>query len=254
VSFGVNLEILKPLLSTLVLPPAGPLLLLVLGVFVWKIARKAKLGAGLIVTGFVLLWLLSCQSVAVKLNAWLLKSYPVATAELANSFNAQAIVILGGGIQLETAEYQQMAQISATAATRLRYGAWLSKQTRLPLAYSGGQTEALGAANYLKSFDLPVVKWLGNQSSDTADNAQEMAKMLPVKDINRIVLVTHAWHMERSVKLFEAQGFTVLPAPVYAIAGDPLVLLDWLPSTQGLHDSRTVLREALGLLVLRIKG
>jgi uncharacterized SAM-binding protein YcdF (DUF218 family) len=266
----VNLEILKPLLATLILPPAGPIFLAILGfglvLFSRKAsARKANTGKAFIGIGLLLLWLLSCQAFAIKLDAWLLKSYPALTQESLVKSKAQAIVVLGSGMQSQAVEYQNSAQISSTAAARLRYGAWLSKQTNLPLAFSGGrgwaagqqgseQTEALGAANYLKSLDLPPAKWLDDQSSDTAENAREMARVLPVKNIQRIVLVTHAWHMERSVTLFEAQGFTVLPAPVYAIANESYSLLNWLPSAEGLRDSRAVLREALALLVMRVRG
>lgn len=260
----MNLESLKPLLSTLVLPPAGPLLITVLGFLLLTISRKANTGKVFIGIGLILAWLLSCQAIAVKLDAWLLQSYPVATSASIVKSKVQAIVVLGGGMQSQADEYQNSAQINATAATRLRYGAWLSKQTKLPLAFSGGRgwaagagsekTEAEGAANYLKSLDFPAAKWLDDKSSDTAGNAREMAKMLPVKDVPKIVLVTHAWHMERSVKLFEAQGFTVLPAPVYIITSDSYALLNWLPSAQGLQDSRSVLREALGLLVMRVKS
>jgi uncharacterized SAM-binding protein YcdF (DUF218 family) len=267
-NIGVNLAILKPLLSALVLPPAGPILLTILGfalIFFSRKAstRKANTGKAFISIGLVFLWILSCQAFAVKLDAWLLKPYAALTEASLNRSNAQAVVVLGSGMQSKTSEYQNSAQLSATAAVRLRYGAWLSKQTKLPLAFSGGrgwatgqgmgQTEAQGAANYLKSLDLPPARWLDDQSSDTAENAIQMAKLMP-QDKRNILLVTHAWHMERSVKLFEAQGFTVLPAPAYAIASDSYALLNWLPSGQGLQDSRNVLREVLALLVMRIRG
>jgi uncharacterized SAM-binding protein YcdF (DUF218 family) len=133
------------------------------------------------------------------------------------------------------------------------------------LAYSGGRgwsvdaknthTEAQAASNYLKAFNLPAAQWLDDQSADTAQNALQMAKRLQPEGVNRIVLVTHAWHMERSVKLFEAQGFAVLPAPVnaIAIATESYALLNWLPSADGLQDSRNVLREWLALSVLKFK-
>ena len=254
---------LKPLLSTLALPPAGPLLLIALGFYFWTVGRKIKLGKGLTLIGVALAWLLSCQGLASYLDRALLKSYPNTNAPAIANAKAQAIVVLGGGMQPNTAEYQDTAQPSATAATRIRYGAWLALQTKLPLAFSGGrgwaanqantQTEADAAANYLQAFHLPAAKWLDGQASDTADNAKEMALLLQKDDVYRIVLVTHTWHMERAVKLFEARGFTVIPAPMSAIANDSYGLLNWLPSAQGLMDSRVVLREALALVVMRIK-
>jgi uncharacterized SAM-binding protein YcdF (DUF218 family) len=140
----VNLEILKPLLSALVLPPAGPLLLVALGFLLIAISRKTNVGKALACIGLLLAWLLSCQAVAVQLDAWLLKPYPVVTQKSLTESKAQAIVVLGGGMQPQTEEYLNSAQISATTAVRLRYGAWLSKQTQLPLAFSGGRGWAAG--------------------------------------------------------------------------------------------------------------
>jgi uncharacterized SAM-binding protein YcdF (DUF218 family) len=71
--------------------------------------------------------------------------------------------------------------------------------------------------------------------------------------VTRIALVTHAWHMERSVRLFERAGFTVLPAPMNAIAVESYAMLNWLPSADGLQDTRHVLREWLALQLLKLQ-
>jgi uncharacterized SAM-binding protein YcdF (DUF218 family) len=160
----MELASLKPLLTTLVLPPAGPLLLCLLGLILWKLTRKTKLGAACTFVGLLLAWLLSCQAVAVTLNGWLLKSYPVAAAPSSlstssNPLKAQAVVVLGSGLQTHAPEYGDTAQLSKWAAARLRYGAWYAQEAALPLAFSGGRgwaadsksalTEADGASNYL---------------------------------------------------------------------------------------------------------
>ena len=67
--------------------------------------------------------------------------------------------------------------------------------------------------------------------------------------ITHIALVTHAWHMPRSLRQFEAAGLQVTPAPMGYIRSDSAPLLQWLPSGKGLRDSGWIIREWLGLLL-----
>lgn len=259
----MNPEQLKPILAAVALPPAGPLLIALVGVLLCYLTRQHKKGVLLLITGLALSWTLSCHVSAQLLYRWLLKDYPTITATQMIQFNGQAIVVLGSGMQAFAPEYDGMAQLSRWSVVRLRYGAWLSSQTGIPLAFSGGQgwstnhsivsTEADAARYYLDSMDQPAAKWLDNASADTEQNATEIAKLLKPEAIKRIVLVTHAWHMERAVKLFTAQGFDVLAAPVQPIGPEYYDLLNLLPSAEGLEDTRHVLRESLALLVLKAK-
>jgi hypothetical protein len=67
---AMQLEELKPLLAALVLPPAGPLLLALLGVL-WAMRRRAA-GLTLVLLALVLAWLLSANAFAVLLSRTLL--------------------------------------------------------------------------------------------------------------------------------------------------------------------------------------
>lgn len=262
----MNLAALKPLLSSLVLPPLGPLLAMMVGfgLLLWNHNKKVtSIGKVLVGIGFAMLWLFSSQGIANWLSKQLLNKYTATNTTELQQQNIQAVVVLGGGLQLDAAEYQYTAQLGPNSATRLRYGSILAKQTQLPLAFSGGiswsmrgqilQTEAQGAENYLQSLHLPAAKWLDGQSADTAENAEEMAKLLKPQGIQRIALVTDEWHMTRAQILFKKQGFDVVPAPVNASDETPTTLLDWLPSADGLIWSRLVLREALALLIIRVR-
>jgi len=259
----MELAALKPLLSSLVLPPLGPLLLMAAGWLLLRRNQRSIIAKSSMYLGFSLAWLLSCQAIAVICNEALLKTYPVATIQTLKANDVQAVVVLGGGIQVQAPEYQETAQLGSVSATRLRYGSILATQAKLPLAFSGGigwatvsqaeHTEAQAAKNYLQSFNLPAAKWLDANSADTAENAQEMSKILHKHGIQRIALVTHDWHMTRAKLLFDAQGFSVLPAPVNPIANESYALLNWLPSADGLEDCRAVLRESLGIFVLNMR-
>lgn len=249
---------LKPILTALVLPPASLLLLIALGLLL--AARKKAAGLLLAFAAAVLLWLLSCNAVAVWLASNLLPHYPPLPVATLKSSPVQAIVVLGGGVHPVAPEYGE-PQASSPAAARLRYGVWLARQTGLPVAFAGGM--GWGAASNqilpegevarraaLQDYGL-TLRWIDSRSRDTAESAQALQALMLRDKARHIALVTHAWHMPRSVRAFERAGFTVTPAPMGFILPSQNGLLEWLPSSGGLEVSRLVFREWLGLLVQR---
>ena len=244
---------LKPLLTALVLPPAGPLLLALLGLLL--MGRRWLAGAVVSLLGIGLLWFLSCNAVGIGLAHTLLpqvKPVNVRSAELAS---VQAIVILGGGVIGQAPEYGR-GQPSAVTLERVRYGVWLARQTRKPLAFAGGvgwaaagtdtSPEADIARNLLHDDYGLELRWSDSRSRDTAENASRMAQAMRGDRIQRIALVTHASHMPRARAAFEKAGFEVVPAPTGFAAPRERDLLEWMPSVHGLDLSRQVLREWLG--------
>ena len=126
------------------------------------------------------------------------------------------------------------------------------------MAYTGGigwgglhgrSSEAEAAALALNRLGAPALRWQESQSRDTRENALLTASMLKADGVTHIALVTHAWHMPRSVRQFEAAGLLVTPAPMGFVRSDLSPLLQWLPSGKGLRDSSWVIREWLGLLL-----
>jgi uncharacterized SAM-binding protein YcdF (DUF218 family) len=243
---------LKPLLTALALPPAGPLLLALLGLLV--MARRWLAGAILSLLGIGALWFLSCNAVGVGLAHSLLPQVKPVNVRSAEMANVQAIVILGGGVLGQAPEYG-LAQPSAPTLERVRYGAWLARQTKKPLAFAGGvgwaarpntTPEADVARTALKDDYGLELRWSDSRSRDTAENATRMAQAMRGDKIQRIALVTHAWHMPRAVAAFQKAGFQVTPAPTGFAVPRERELLEWLPSVHGLELSRSVLREWLG--------
>lgn len=248
------------------MPPASPLLVIGLGlVLLWPAgARPARrrLGLGLIGLASLGLWLLSCHAVAVWLAQNILPQVTPLTPERVAALRwqgAQAVVVLGGGVVPEAPEYQQ-AQPSAITAERLRYGLRIARESGLPLGFAGGvgwaaagrdrhPTEAQAALALAREYQQDI-RWLDDQSRDTAENARQMRALMRDDHIGRLVLVTHAWHMPRSIHHFEQAGFKVTAAPMGFVQPVSRPLLEWLPSARGLLTSRDVLREWLALRLI----
>jgi uncharacterized SAM-binding protein YcdF (DUF218 family) len=251
---------LKPILTALVLPAcSGLLAIFALLLWAWRCNDRARTRVSLALAGVIslLLWLLSCQAVAVWLSLHLLPQVSPISPDDLKRHNVQAIVILGGGIENEAVEYAGPT-LSPDAMSRLLYGVHLSRSTQLPMAYSGGigwaasdgqTSEAQVADIALMRLGLPALRWQENQSRDTRENALLTAALLKSDHITHIALVTHAWHMPRSLRQFEAAGLQVTPAPMGYIRSDSSLLLQWLPTGKSLRDSGWVIREWLGLLL-----
>lgn len=244
--------LLKNMLGTLLLPPANGLLLLLLaGIF-----RRRRWAFGLAVLGGGLLFIQSLPPVASALMASLeQRAGPVLTEPA----GAQAIVVLGSGLNLNTMEYGSDTATERTLV-RLRYGATLARRYQLPVLASGGtppqgnRSEAEVIAEILEQeFGVPV-RWRETKSEDTADNAAMSAAMLRAAGIQRIILVTQAFHMLRARRLFEAAGLEVIPGPTdfKSRRDQPLSAYDWLPKAGALYTSYYALHEWLGLLWIKL--
>ncbi|MEN9688708.1 MAG: hypothetical protein RI998_705 [Pseudomonadota bacterium] len=244
---------LKPFLTNLIMPPAGPLLLMLGAAFLARYRRR--LAWGLASVAFVSLWVLSCDATAYGLHRLLLHSYPPITTDKLQQ--AKAIVVLGGGVEPNVPEYDRSI-LGARAHMRLIYGVHLAKQSQLPLVYAGGkgwealnsqiESEAAVAAYVLARDHQMRFAWVDDQSRDTRENAQRSHEKLHGQGIQTIALVTNDWHMQRSVRNFEQAGFSVVPAPMGYVSKPEGWESYCVPTASGLGNSRMVLREWLGLL------
>ena len=242
----------KSILSTLVLPPAGPLLLALLGLLVMLRWRRA--GLALAFAGVLSGLALSSNAVALMLlQALLPLPDPIRQDQLKG---VQAIVVLGGGVQQEAPEYGE-AQPAGATLNRLRYGLWLGKRAGLPVAFAGGTgwnvsgtpstPEGTVARRVARQDFGRELRWVDDRSRDTGENAERTAALLRPEGIRRIALVTDSWHMPRAAAHFRAQGFDVVLAPTGFASWQERPLLEWLPSVHGASNSRMALREWLGM-------
>ena len=166
------------------------------------------------------------------------------------------IVILGGGIYEGAPEYGGDTVSNATLS-RVRYGAYLQRNSGLPILATSGapfgrRPEAETMKEVIEREFGGKVRWTESTSRDTAENAAFTARMLKAEGISRIALVSHAWHLRRGVELFERQGLEIYPAPtIFGGHATPLYAMI-MPSAGALSKSSFALHEWLGILVQRL--
>lgn len=241
----------KKLISALVLPPAGLLLLALFGL--WLARRHPRSGRGLAAFAVLALLALSMPPVADGLSGSHEFHAPIADADLAT---AEAIVVLGGGNYRDAPEYGGDTVAGGTLE-RVRYGLHLHRRSGLPIlvtggAPMGGRPEGETMKEVMERDFGATVKWTETESRDTAENAVYSARILKAAGVGRIALVSHAFHLPRAIPLFEAQGLAVVAAPMGFRKRPPSGPAGLLPSVVALGQSSDALREWLGRFVARL--
>lgn len=239
------------IIKLLVLPPGLFIILALLGL----VYQERRFGLSLLSVSLLCLLLLSLPVVVdAWANLWERFS-PVQEAQIRQS-NAQALVVIGGGVESRAAEYDVPFTVNTRTLVRLRYAAKLAAEFELPVLVSGGRisadsavSEALLMARVMKDeFNIPVA-WQEQKSRNTAENARFSAALLRRYGIRNIVLVTQAYHMPRAVSEFVKAGVKVLPAPTAFIGRkSEMSIFDFLPSPTALMNGFLLSHECVGML------
>ncbi|MGI9024101.1 MAG: YdcF family protein, partial [Burkholderiaceae bacterium] len=126
----------KKVVSGLLSIPAGPLLAILIGL--WLARRRRGLGFALIGFGAALLFALSLPIVANGIAAPAERAFPPLHPDVPLPPHT-AIVVLGGGLQDGALDYGGGETVNAIVLPRLRSAARLAARTRLPILVSGGR-------------------------------------------------------------------------------------------------------------------
>lgn len=235
------------IVAALVLPPTGPLLLVFLGLAAMR--RWRRTGRGLVIAGSAGLLVLSLPVVAGLLS-WAVSDAPALPPEA--PVTADAIAILGCGTRVGAPEYGADT-LSGMSFDRVRYGAFLARRLRLPVAVAGGSLRGgrsegdLMRESLEREFGVPV-KWVESRSRNTHENARGLRDLLQPQGVRRLLVVVHGVDTRRARRELEAAGFDVTMAPT--VVPDPAIesVWDFVPSISGLTGSSLALYEVLGNL------
>ena len=235
----------------LLLPP-GILLLFLLAAW-WLRHSRPRLAGVLFAVGLGGMWLMSLP-VMVEWSARTIEREPALAPNEWSSLSerADAIVLLGSGRERDDPAWGS-DQPTGIGLERQRYAAQLAKASGLPVLVTGGlhygtpPSEAQIMADSLREDSGLEVRWKEERSRTTWENAQMSAEILLPQGIKRVVVVTQAWHMPRSVWSFEKAGFEVVPAPVGFLSVDNARPLGgWMPEYKSVWQSGLLLNEAVG--------
>ena len=170
--------------------------------------------------------------------------------------SADAIVVLSG--MLEINEMGDSTYIEWGDPDRFFGGIALFKAGKAQkLVFTGGKmpwdkakkTEGAVLKEYAISNGIPSEKiFVTKDVENTADEAVAVKEL--ISQSKRIILITSAYHMYRARRLFEKQGFIVIPYKVdyKATKKDTTTLMDFLPSAGNLKLTEIGFKEIIGRL------
>jgi uncharacterized SAM-binding protein YcdF (DUF218 family) len=178
--------------------------------------------------------------------------------------DAEAIVVLGGGINLPDVTGGP-AELDTDSLQRCLHALDLYRRgTPCPVLVSGGKVDALDAgpavADVMRDFLLgkgvPAEDLIVEGASRTThENAVESCKLLGQRGIRKVVLVTDAVHEYRAVACFRKERVEVVAAPC-RFQADRLDrgLRDVLPDPDAAEATRDSAHEWLGVLWYWLRG
>ncbi|MBD1825130.1 YdcF family protein [Cyanobacteria bacterium FACHB-DQ100] len=247
--------------------PLGLSCLLLLLTLVLILQKRSRLALIPVTLTFLILLLSSSPWVSDAIVKTLEYQY-ITEGELPT---ADAIVVLGGstGAALPPRPWIEVQE----EGDRVLYAAKLYREKRAPrLILSGGRidwrsnpgSEAEDMAILMEPMGVPrSAMLLESRSLNTRENAVNTLEIMKANKIEKILLVTSAMHMPRSMLIFKKLGIDAIPAPtdytlVQAEQASKSTLeariLDSLPDADQIRRTTRVLKEYVGILVYRVRG
>ena len=252
---GKHLVLIHRTIEFLLYPPGNLLILTVLGLAFY---RYPIIKYGLIGLGIFQLIVFSLPVVSNQLMDSLESQYPPQD-KLWEIQPADAIIVLGASRNDRAVEYGGVT-VGAAELERLRYAALLHRKTRLPILLTGGDpinsgfSEAWLMKQVLKEEFNIETRWLEENSHTTWENAALSDAILTKAGVKRAWLVTHAWHMPRSMMVFSNRAVKYLPAPhSHGIFIWDKLWMGWIPQARSLAQSNLAMHEWLGLLWYKLR-
>ena len=243
---------LTALPTALLLPPVNLLVPCAAGLLLWR--RRPRTARWLLTAGLAGLLVLSLPVVSRALITSLETGLPL-TPPAAGP--PGAIVILSA----EALRSNGVLEPGPLTLERLRAGAALHRSTGLPVLVTGGVADddddgtlaATMARSLRDDFNVPV-RWMEEASQDTRENAALSAPLLLRDGVRSAYVVTHAWHMKRSVMAFTGTGIAVTAAPVRMDQGPDGRASGFVPRARSWLDSYWALHEWAGLAAASLQG
>jgi uncharacterized SAM-binding protein YcdF (DUF218 family) len=252
---------LTKLLTELAYPLSLAMVLAVVAIFLLFFHYR-RLGIAVMAAGMGWLYLWSTPVFSDWVRGTLENRYEYLAAD--ELPQADAIVVMGGAFDPWPRDmpYPNMQQ----AADRYWHGARLYHAGRAPVVIpSGGllpwreeglRGDAVAGAVLLTDLGVPNEALIvETEALTTRDNAVRVAAIMEEHGMERVIVVTSALHMRRSVGSFRAVGIEPIPAATdFEVVARTDTVGRWFPRAKSLFDSGRAIKEYLGYFVYRIRG
>jgi uncharacterized SAM-binding protein YcdF (DUF218 family) len=252
---------LSKILTQLAYPLSLGLVLIVVAA-VLLARHRARAARRVLLAGVAIVWLPAIPACGIQLVRPLQLRFP--PVQPADAPTADAIVLLGGAISPPHPPLHWMDL--SESVDRLVHASRLYRAGKAPLIFvSGGggpapdapQKPADAMADLLVEWGIPrEALVLERQSRTTYENALNTKALLEERGLHRVLLVTSAQHMWRSLAVFRSLDVDAIPAG--SDYGSNRIdyggALTWLPDASALRATTSALKEYMGIAVYWARG
>jgi uncharacterized SAM-binding protein YcdF (DUF218 family) len=245
------LFILKKLIVSAVIPP-GILIIFCLCIAFFA-GKRLRI---LLVLLAMFTYAVSIGPVSEKLMAPLEREYTQPTADEIKE--CDAYVVLGGGINTSAPTLDGRGMPEGDALFRVMAAYRLYLFSRKPIIISGGdylgrESEAEVTARLLVSLGAGKDDLLlESRSTDTYENARYTREICKRYGFRKVLLITSAYHMKRSMMLFRKFVGNVTPYPTGHKTPVGIDFLHLLPDASSMVVTASALKEYMGILFYKI--
>ena len=242
--------IVKKIISAFLLPP-GCFVAILIGGGIWSFLRKQRACGVFAVAVGMLLWGASTQPVSNFLMRGLEREMTIPPV-----LQGDVIILLGGGANDDTLDLTGLGAPSDDMMSRLVTAVRVQKRTGLPVIVSGGSSqentlpESWIVQRFLQDLGVPPgLIIIEDKSLDTGDNGRFVAELCTRKGFRSPLLVTSAYHMKRSLLIFQRNRLAVTPLPAgfRSVEHQKFTPYTLLPKMSNLSATSAALHEYLGL-------
>lgn len=233
--------------------------LIVLGLILGLRPQRKRLcfvGRILIIAAGLVLYLFSIPAISDRLLCSLESQHRQPDVEVLSSLDL--VVVLGAGYH-PSGGFRESAEPTGLAYVRIHGGvkAFKNSGARVLAFCEGWRDDAQeSGAEVMKALAIELGVQedkiiTEDKSQNTMENTTELKQLLAPKEQRHIGLVTSAWHMPRSERVFRQVfvGDTIVPIPVgYLYTPEKRYLESMIPSARALETSTRAIHEWIGML------
>jgi len=235
-------------LQWFLVPSGFVFVLLVIGVIlIFRKKRKVKKAGKILLTlGILFYYLFSITPIADLILTPLESKYQFLRAE--DLSKASTAVLLLGGKESDVLRASEILRLYNSQFTTYNLKPKIIISGTDPLGTE--KEEAKNLKIYLIERGIPseniIVEDKSRNTKESAENVKELTGKKP------FFLITSAYHMPRSMEIFEKYGLNPIAAPTDFKRDENYDLLDFFPDAQNLRNSDLAFHEYFGIIFYRL--
>lgn len=235
--------------------------LALLGLIFMRWPKRAALGKRMVVVAATLLFVAGLSPLGNALILPLEERFP---AFVDDGTPVAGIIVLGGSYDTEATNAHGQMALNETGERLIALGDLARRYPLAKIVYAGGGSEFTPDTTPEATLVENTVAQLGidpgrityeRKSLNTYQNAAYAKEIAAPQEGERWLIVTSAFHMPRTMGVFRAVGFDVVPYPVdYRTAGDASLFRPFAFVSEGLRRTDLATKEWIGLVAYHLSG